>query len=94
MKITHTLTSSASTIDKLQESTTSPSTSSASDSSSAAKSDRLQLSTLTSHLSASPTHSAQRSAAVAKLSAAVSSGQYQVDARLVSHKLIEEHLAA
>jgi len=53
--------------------------------------DHLQLSNLSSHLSADVAH---RSSAMVDLSAAVSGGSYHVDAEQVSRKLIEEHLAA
>ena len=92
MKINHTITTSTSALGN-QEAAASGTASRAKPTSSGSKSDRLQLSNIGAHLSALRSGSDQ-SSAVAELGAAVSSGRYHVDAQLVSHKLIEEHLAA
>lgn len=51
--------------------------------------DNLQLSNLSSQLSSLQSNSSHQ---IARLSSAVVTGQYQVDAKAVSHGLIEEHL--
>jgi flagellar biosynthesis anti-sigma factor FlgM len=93
MKINHTIVS-ASGLEKAQEAAASGASSRAPTHDPGSKADRLQLSSLGSHLSALHSNSAQRSATVAELRSAVSSGRYHVDPQQVSKKLIEEHLAA
>jgi anti-sigma28 factor (negative regulator of flagellin synthesis) len=56
--------------------------------------DDVQISTLSSALSARDAQSGDRAAKVVRLSDTVSSSRYQVDAQVVSAKLIQEHMRA
>jgi flagellar biosynthesis anti-sigma factor FlgM len=56
--------------------------------------DHVQISTLSSTLTALDVQSGDRVAKVVQLSDAVASGRYQVDAYAVSGKLIQEHMRA
>lgn len=57
-----------------------------------AASDQVQLTNLSSSLSAAQSNSPQRLARLEHLAAAVSRGDYQVDASQVSHSIIEDSL--
>jgi anti-sigma28 factor (negative regulator of flagellin synthesis) len=52
-------------------------------------SDHVQVSTLGHRLDA---HSASHAARIIELSSVVSAGRYQVDAQVLSHKIIQEHI--
>jgi anti-sigma28 factor (negative regulator of flagellin synthesis) len=56
--------------------------------------DHVQISTLSSALTALDVQSGDRAAKVVQLSDAVASSRYQVDAYAVSGKLIQEHMLA
>jgi|SRR5579872_7458951 len=60
--------------------------------SAAGPSDDVRISTLSRGLAALEAHSSEHASKIVRLSDAVASGRYQVDARAVSDNLIEAHL--
>jgi anti-sigma28 factor (negative regulator of flagellin synthesis) len=56
--------------------------------------DHVQISTLSSALTATSVHSGEQAVKVMHLSDAVASSRYQVDAEVVSARLIREHMRA
>ena len=54
--------------------------------------DAVQISTLSSRLSALDSQSAAHESRIVELSSEVSSGRYHVDAYVLSDKLIQEHM--
>jgi len=91
MQITNTNGGSVSGLGPSQEVTRSGTAGQARTSESAGGGDQVQLSSLGAHLGASGSVSADHSAKLAQLTAAVSGGSYRVDASAVSASLIQEH---
>ena len=54
--------------------------------------DQVQISTLGSQLNALDSEPASHVSKLVELSSAVSMGRYHVDAQMVSHKIIQEHM--